>query len=95
MHAPQPLANSRRRDFWPFRSELRPRELPSGRNAGVTITYWLVSLHMAHVWGLSHRIFVCSMGLVVAMLSATGVYIWWMKRAPRRLSASRSRALQS
>jgi len=61
------------------------QDLPSGRNAGVTITYWLVSLHMAHVWGLPYRIAVCCMGLVVAMLSVTGVYLWLKKRRAARL----------
>jgi uncharacterized iron-regulated membrane protein len=60
-------------------------DLPSGRNAGLTITYWLVSLHMAHVWGLPYRIFICCMGLVVAMLSVTGIYLWLKKRRAARM----------
>ncbi|WP_018267559.1 PepSY-associated TM helix domain-containing protein [Methylosinus sp. LW4] len=45
---------------------------------------WLVALHVAGVFGLPYKIFVCILGLVVAMLSATGVYIWWKKRRARR-----------
>ena len=66
------------------------KDLPSGRNAGVTITYWLISLHMAHVWGLPYRIFVCGMGLVVAMLSVTGVNLWLRKRRVARIKQRRA-----
>jgi uncharacterized iron-regulated membrane protein len=50
-----------------------------GEKSGDTITSWLVSLHMATVWGFPYRIFVCVLGLVITMLSVTGVYIWWKK----------------
>ena len=60
--------------------------LPTGQKAGDTITYWLQVLHMAKIWGLPYKIFVCLMGLVVAMLSVTGVYIWWKKRRAATLS---------
>jgi uncharacterized iron-regulated membrane protein len=53
---------------------------PMTDNFGLFITDWLRRLHMAQVWGLPYKLFVCLMGLVVAMLSATGVYIWWKKR---------------
>jgi uncharacterized iron-regulated membrane protein len=39
-----------------------------------------MALHMANVWGLPYKIFVCVLGLVIVMLSATGVLIWWKKR---------------
>ena len=38
---------------------------------------------MADVFGLAYRIFVCVLGLVITMLSVTGVYIWWKKRKAR------------
>ena len=59
--------------------------LPTGQKAGDTITIWLQDLHMAHVWGLPFKIFVCLMGLVVTMLSITGVYIWLKKRRAAQL----------
>ncbi len=62
---------------------------PSGQNAGITLTMWLVTLHMANIWGLPFQIFVCLMGLVVTMLSITGVYIWLKKRRARCLSKER------
>jgi uncharacterized iron-regulated membrane protein len=63
--------------------------LPSGQYAGNTISNWLYALHMANVFGLPYRILVCVTGLVVAMLSVTGVYIWWKKRRSRLVAAGR------
>jgi uncharacterized iron-regulated membrane protein len=65
---------------------LRWLELPAGQYSGNTVTSWLAALHMARIFGLPYRIFVCTFGLIVAMLSATGIYIWWKKRSARRAS---------
>jgi len=40
-------------------------------------------LHSGRILGLPGRILISVMGLVVAMLSVTGVYIWWKKRKAR------------
>jgi len=32
----------------------------------------------------AYRVFIVAMGLVVAMLSITGVYVWWKKRVARK-----------
>lgn len=74
--------------FDAYTGELRAVRLPTGRHAGNTITTWLVELHMANVFGLPYRIFVCALGLVIVMLSVTGVYIWWKKCVARRDAAS-------
>lgn len=58
--------------------------LPTGQKAGDTVTYWMQTLHMAKIWGLPYKIFVCLMGLVVTMLSVTGLYIWIKKRRTAR-----------
>lgn len=63
--------------------------LPSGQYAGNTISNWLYALHMANVFGLPYRILVCVMGLIVTMLSITGVYIWWKKRRSRVIALAR------
>ncbi|MGJ0503613.1 MAG: PepSY-associated TM helix domain-containing protein [Methylocystis sp.] len=63
--------------------ELMSLSLPTGQRSGTTLTTWLVELHTANLFGLPYRIFVCGMGLLIAMLSVTGVYIWWKKRAAR------------
>lgn len=40
-------------------------------------------IHSGRILGLPGRILISLMGLVVAMLSVTGVVIWWRKRAAR------------
>lgn len=62
-------------------------ELPTGQNAGRTLTHWIVALHTAAFWGLPMKLFVCGMGLVVAGLSLTGAYLWLAKR--RALATAR------
>jgi uncharacterized iron-regulated membrane protein len=44
-------------------------------------------LHSGRILGLPGRILISFMGLVVAMLSVTGVIIWWRKRASRKVTA--------
>jgi uncharacterized iron-regulated membrane protein len=70
--------------------ELKTLSLPTGHRSGTTLTTWLVELHMANLFGLPYRIFVCAMGLVITMLSITGVYIWWKKRVARLAHARRA-----
>jgi uncharacterized iron-regulated membrane protein len=45
-------------------------------------------LHSGRILGLPGRILISLMGVVVAMLSVTGVIIWWRKRASRRVVAT-------
>jgi len=56
-------------------------------HSGLTITNWLRALHMIQdpVDYVVYRAFVCAIGLIIAMLSVTGVYIWWKKRRARQL----------
>ena len=68
--------------------------LPTGAAGGDTVTTWLFALHMAAVWGLPFKILIGVTGLVVAMLSVTGVVIWWRKRTARRKSAPCSKVGQ-
>ena len=57
---------------------------PAGEHTGNTITWWLRALHFADLYGwTSYRLLVCAFGLVIVMLSVTGVYIWWKKRKAR------------
>lgn len=51
-------------------------------------------LHSGRILGLPGRILISVMGLIVAMLSVTGVYVWWKKRSARRRSAAMRRAAQ-
>lgn len=61
---------------------------------GNTITNWLFALHMIQdpVDYVLYRIVVAVTGLVLVMLSATGVYIWWKKRRARNISRTLGRA---
>lgn len=43
-------------------------------------------LHSGRILGLTGRILISLMGLIVAMLSATGVYLWWKKQRARNIS---------
>jgi len=63
--------------------------MPTGQYAGNTFTSWIYALHMGNIFGLPWRILVCVLGLLITMLSATGVYIWWRKRSARRISRGR------
>ena len=51
-------------------------------------------LHSGRILGLPGRILISCMGLVVAMLSVTGVIIWWRKRASRAVATQRQAALR-
>lgn len=42
------------------------------------------SLHSGYLLGIPGRMLIALSGLVVAMLSVTGVYVWWRKRGARR-----------
>jgi uncharacterized iron-regulated membrane protein len=55
--------------------------LPTRGKAGNTFSNWLGALHMGQVFGLPYRIFVCFTGIVLVMISITGVLIWSRKRA--------------
>ena len=57
---------------------------PSGQHTGNTITWWLRALHFADLYGWTwYRALVCAFGFAIVMLSLTGFYIWWKKRAAR------------
>jgi uncharacterized iron-regulated membrane protein len=60
-------------------------DLPTGESAGSTITTWIHQLHFASVGalGFPYRVFVCLLGLAIAVLSITGAWVWWVKRAKR------------
>ncbi len=63
---------------------LREFRLPNGQHSGATFTNWIYALHMANVFGTPFRIFVFVCGLIITMLSVTGVYVWWKKRGFRK-----------
>lgn len=60
-------------------------ELPTGRSTGNTLTMWLYNLHTASiaVGGWPYRVIVSILGLLVALLSVTGCWVWLKKRRSR------------
>jgi len=56
---------------------------PTGERLGNTVTVWLYQLHFAAVGGLPYKIFVSVLGLLIGLLSVSGIYIWWAKRKSR------------
>lgn len=52
-------------------------------------------LHSGRILGLPGRILISVMGLVVAMLSVTGVIIWWRKHKARRTTRVRAQAVSA
>jgi len=60
--------------------------LPTGAAGGDTFITWMSNLHMASVGGVTYKLTITLAGLVVAMLSLTGVLIWLRKRSARRKS---------
>lgn len=57
--------------------------LPNREPAGIQVTDWIEGLHRARIGGIAIQIFVCVLGVVVMMLSITGIIIWWRKRKSR------------
>jgi uncharacterized iron-regulated membrane protein len=69
--------------------ELMAFEAPTGGAAGNAVTSWLYALHFAAVWGRPFQAFVSAMGVLIAILSISGVILWWKKRRSRRFVAGR------
>lgn len=59
--------------------------LPTGQHSGDTVSHWLVKLHMARVFGMPYKIFVCTLGMIIILLSVTGLVIWSKKRNAKRV----------
>jgi uncharacterized iron-regulated membrane protein len=51
--------------------------------SGNAVSQWLSALHTGRVGGMPYRALLCLMGVIVAILSVTGVFIWWKKRGTR------------
>jgi uncharacterized iron-regulated membrane protein len=64
--------------------ELQQVSYPIEKNTVLATGTWLYILHFAnfHDW-LAYRILVFILGLVMTLLSITGVYIWWKKYRSR------------
>jgi len=70
--------------------KLKDVSLPSVQPTGNKISAWLWAVHFADIHDfLAYRILVSVFGLLITMLSITGIYIWWRKLVGRRLAAAR------
>jgi uncharacterized iron-regulated membrane protein len=72
--------------FDAVRQQVLDLYMPSGLHASVTLVNWLSGLHTAAIWGWPYKAVVCLMGLVISLLSVTGVYLWWKKRQAREIA---------
>jgi uncharacterized iron-regulated membrane protein len=66
--------------------ELVGEVVPGRGSAGDVFAQAQFPLHSGQVAGLPGRIFIAISGVVVAVLSVTGVVIWWKKRRARRFA---------
>lgn len=55
--------------------------LPTGQNAARTFTTWIRSIHTAGIGGLPMQVLVSVSGLLVVVISVTGIVIFARKRA--------------
>jgi uncharacterized iron-regulated membrane protein len=62
------------------------KRIPWQGTAGDLIVQAQFPLHSGRILGMPGRVLISVMGLVVAMLSVTGVYLWWKKRKARKAS---------
>lgn len=69
--------------------QLRELDLPRGQHLGNTISTLLWGIHYGdlHDW-LAFRVAIGLFGLLLALLSYTGVAIWWRKRKVRRATST-------
>lgn len=56
-----------------------------GAAGGNVLSEWLRGLHTGRVFGPFYRILVALLGILVAVLSITGAWIWWKKRKARQV----------
>ena len=62
---------------------IRSVEEAGDGKAGDMVARLMFPIHSGQLAGLPGRILICVTGLVIALLSITGVYIWWKKRIAR------------
>lgn len=70
--------------------EVLRADYPGDGSAGDAFLAWQFPLHSGEIAGLPGRILICLSGILVAVLSVTGVAIWWKKRRARRVRVARA-----
>lgn len=71
---------------------LTARYVPTGEALGDTLTSWMVTLHLADIGGWPYRLAVTLLGVAIAVLSVTGLIVWWKKRRARQTQQGRPKA---
>lgn len=72
-------------------------QLPTGQRAGNTVTSWINAMHVTAIWGLPWQIAVAVLGILIVIVTITGVLIWWRKRKslkPKRAAVPLASPLQ-
>jgi uncharacterized iron-regulated membrane protein len=62
---------------------------PARGSGGDRFMAWLFPLHTGRAFGWTGRLLVALGGVVMVIMNATGVYVWWVKWRMRRRSLSR------
>lgn len=65
-------------------------DIPGRGTAGEIFEQLQFPIHGGRIAGLAGRIVICVTGIVIFMLSVTGIVIWWKKRGARRLRAGKA-----
>jgi uncharacterized iron-regulated membrane protein len=65
-------------------------DVPGTGSAGDVFIQSMFPLHSGRIIGVPGRVLMSAMGVVIAMLSVTGVLIWWRKGAARRHATTRA-----
>lgn len=69
--------------------------IPGTGTAGDIFIQLQYPIHGGRIFGLFGRILIAVTGVVIAMLSVTGVVVWWLKRSGRKARATRSGATRA
>lgn len=65
-------------------------DIPGRGTAGEIFEQLQLPIHGGRIGGLAGRIVICVAGLVICLLSVTGIVIWWKKRGARRARSARA-----
>jgi uncharacterized iron-regulated membrane protein len=64
---------------------LKAWESAAGKNAGITFTKLVTAIHTRTIGGKPIQFLVCLVGLLIPVISFSGIYLWWRKRKTRLL----------
>ena len=73
-------------------TQLLGEEIPGQGTLGEQFHMLQPAIHGGRILGMPGRILIAVLGLAIAVLSVTGVVIWWRKLRARQLAASKRRA---